>query len=138
MVIAGPDQMGWGAKLKRVAAEAGIGGTIRSPGVLSATWWRVPWGRRLRPALAPGELRHRGRPEALACSTPVLISDKVNIWREVEAGVRDRLVAPDDEAGTVSLLERFLALDELSRARMREAARTCFERHFDVTASAST
>lgn len=43
--------------------------------------------------------------EALACSTPVLISNKVNIWREIVndgAGFADE----DDRDGTTRLLER--------------------------------
>ena len=36
--------------------------------------------------------------EALACGVPVLISDKVNIWREVQSDGAG-LVAPDNLAG---------------------------------------
>jgi glycosyltransferase involved in cell wall biosynthesis len=45
--------------------------------------------------------------EALACGKEVLITNKVNIWREVEqSGVG--FVAEDTEQGIVSLLEKFL------------------------------
>ena len=44
--------------------------------------------------------------EALACGTPVLISNKVNIWQEIaEDGVG--LVEEDDLEGTTRLLERW-------------------------------
>lgn len=42
--------------------------------------------------------------EALACGTPVLISNKVNIWREIESD-RAGLVDEDDAPGTLRLLE---------------------------------
>jgi hypothetical protein len=45
--------------------------------------------------------------EALACGKPVLISDQVNIWREiVEDGVG--MVEGDTEEGVEKLLRRFL------------------------------
>jgi hypothetical protein len=47
----------------------------------------------------------------VSCETPVLISNKVNIWREVEAD-RTGLVRPDDLEGTISLLETFLTMEE--------------------------
>ena len=69
--------------------------------------------------------------EALAVGTPVLISDKVNIWREIEADGAG-LVAPDTLDGTVSLLERWLALSPAARQQMGERARACFTAHFEM------
>jgi glycosyltransferase involved in cell wall biosynthesis len=73
--------------------------------------------------------------EALACGKPVLITNKVNIWHEVEAAGAG-LVADDDTPGIASLLRRFLCMSEADRAKMGEAARRCFERNFDVRAAA--
>ena len=69
--------------------------------------------------------------EALAASLPVLISDKVNIWREIDAD-RAGLIEPDTLDGTTRLLERWLSLDESQRDDMRSRARDCFQRRFDV------
>jgi glycosyltransferase involved in cell wall biosynthesis len=69
--------------------------------------------------------------EALGCGVPVLISNKVNIWREV-LGDGAGLVEPDDQAGTDRLLASWAALGEPDRARMRMNARQCFVRRFDV------
>ena len=63
--------------------------------------------------------------------TPVLISDKVNIWREIEAD-NAGLVAPDTLDGTVSLLERWLALSADARQQMGERARACFTARFEI------
>ncbi|MEY2495545.1 MAG: hypothetical protein QOJ45_2037 [Verrucomicrobiota bacterium] len=69
--------------------------------------------------------------EALACGTPVLISNKVNIWREIEAdGVG--FVENDDLAGTTALLERWVATGPEVRAAMREKAKECFARRFEI------
>jgi glycosyltransferase involved in cell wall biosynthesis len=69
--------------------------------------------------------------EALACGTPVLISNKVNIWREVvEEGVG--LVDDDDLDGTCRLLEGWYRLPLAEHARMVERCRPAFERRFNL------
>jgi glycosyltransferase involved in cell wall biosynthesis len=75
--------------------------------------------------------------ESLACETPVLISNKVNIWREIvadEAGFTDE----DDLAGTARLLERWLRTSEAERQSMRANARKCFERRFEIEQATSS
>ncbi|MEY2490045.1 MAG: hypothetical protein QOC70_1987 [Verrucomicrobiota bacterium] len=69
--------------------------------------------------------------EALACGTPVLISNKVNIWREIaadEAGY----VENDDLAGTARLVDRWRGTPPAVRAAMKANARACFARHFEI------
>jgi glycosyltransferase involved in cell wall biosynthesis len=70
--------------------------------------------------------------EALARGLPVLISERVNIWRgivEDGAGFAEN----DDLAGTTALLERWLALSDGARDRMRCKAAQCFERRFEIS-----
>lgn len=69
--------------------------------------------------------------EALACGTPVLVSNKVNIWREIVedgAGFADE----DDLAGTARLLTRWLSLDPTAADEMRRAARASFAARFEI------
>lgn len=69
--------------------------------------------------------------EALACGTPVLISNEINIWREIEmdgAGY----VEDDDLAGTTALLKRWVATGPDVRAKMKENAKECFARRFEI------
>ena len=73
--------------------------------------------------------------EALGCGLPVLISDKVNIWREIVAD-NAGLAEPDTQAGTDALLARWLALPEQKRQDMRSNAKRCFETRFRVEAMA--
>jgi glycosyltransferase involved in cell wall biosynthesis len=132
LVMAGPDQVGWRRELDDMAAQAGIRDRVIWPGLLSGD---AKWGalRAAEAMVLPSHQENFGMvvAETLACGTPVLISDKVNIWREVAAG-ECGLVAPDDAAGTRDLLERFLALDPAARRHMSEKARLTFQEHFDV------
>ena len=69
--------------------------------------------------------------EALACGRPVLISDKVNIWREIEADAAG-LFADDTVAGTASLLTRWFALSDAERQAMCLRARASFESRYQI------
>lgn len=68
--------------------------------------------------------------EALSCDTPVLLSNKVNIWPDI---VRDQagFVAPDTLTGTEQLIRRFLSLLPTERHSMRKAAKMCFANRFN-------
>lgn len=70
--------------------------------------------------------------EALAVGTPVLISNKVNIWREVEqegAG----FVADDTVAGATQVLEKWLALTSDEKAAMSKTSQQTFQKHFEIS-----
>src|SRR6185436_4419503 len=69
--------------------------------------------------------------EALACGTPVLISNKINIWREI-AGDHAGYVENDDLAGTIELIRSWWETAENERSRIRINARDCFARRFEI------
>jgi glycosyltransferase involved in cell wall biosynthesis len=75
--------------------------------------------------------------EALACGRPVLISDKVNIWREIDAA-RAGLVAADTAAGVENLLTRWSDLTPAERHAMGAAAARCFAANFEITNAAKS
>ncbi len=69
--------------------------------------------------------------EALACGTPVLISQEVNIWREVvEDG--SGFAEEDTLAGTSRLLERWRGITPEKRAEMSVRAQETFARRFEI------
>ncbi|MDD5199697.1 MAG: glycosyltransferase [Terrimicrobiaceae bacterium] len=75
--------------------------------------------------------------EALACGAPVLISNKVNIWREISrdhAGVIDE----DTIEGTGRSLGRWLAMPPEERKQMRMQALACFTQRFHINAAAES
>lgn len=69
--------------------------------------------------------------EALACAKPVLISDQVNIWKEIELE-GGGIIAKDNLEGTMKLLTHFLKLSSAARAEMSEKAQISFLKYFDI------
>ena len=75
--------------------------------------------------------------EALAAGTPTLISDKVNIWREIQADGAG-IVAEDTQQGTCQLFRSYLDLPDEKKAAMRKLARQCFEQRFEIKKAAGS
>jgi glycosyltransferase involved in cell wall biosynthesis len=69
--------------------------------------------------------------EAMAAGRPVLITDKVNTWREVKAS-GGGFVETDDAAGITRLLQRFLAQTLHERVEMGQLARKGFIDYFNL------
>ncbi len=67
--------------------------------------------------------------EALACSVPVLISNKVNIWREIE-NLGAGIVENDSEEGAFNLLSRWEQMSSFQKKEMRISAKAAFEAEF--------
>jgi len=138
LVIAGPDQVGWQEELNYRAGHLGLNDRITWTGMISGT---LKWGA-LRAAevfVLPSHQENFGIAvaEALAAGTPALISNKVNIWREIE---RDRagLVEDDTLDGTCKLLRSYLEMTTEQKSAMRLAAHDCFEQRFEIRQAAET
>ena len=69
--------------------------------------------------------------EALACAKPVLISNQVNIWKEIELG-GGGIIDSDTIEGTQKMLTAFLNKTEIEKKLMGENARNVFENHFNI------
>ena len=116
--------------LRTLANEAGD--SIFFPGMLTGD---IKWGA-LRAAEAfvlPSHQENFGIAvaEALATGTPVLISNKINVWREIQADGAG-YVENDDLAGTSNLFSRWLATPAENRPRMQQNARQCFANRFEI------
>jgi glycosyltransferase involved in cell wall biosynthesis len=137
LVIAGPDSFGWGAQLEVLARQLGIDNRVIWTGMLKD---ENKWGafRACEAVILPSHQENFGIAvaEGMACAKPVLISNKINIWREIlESG--SGLVASDDLEGTVDLLNRFFRLSREARRAMGAAARACFLDKFEIHRAAS-
>lgn len=127
LVMAGPDEEGFGASLRR-------DDRITWTGLLDRDQLRFGALHAADVFALPSHSENFGFAvvEALARGVPVLISKRVNIWKEIVddgAGFAES----DDLAGTSALLERWLGLDDETRTRMRCNAVHCFERRFEIT-----
>jgi glycosyltransferase involved in cell wall biosynthesis len=137
LVIAGPCAgEGYLLHLKRLAEKAFSGKGDHIPitftGMLSGS---LKWGAfsAADAFVLPSHQENFGIAvvEALATGLPVLISDRVNIWREVDAAGAG-YVESDNVAGTARLIHRWIDTPPDIRLAMRENARKCFEQHFEI------
>lgn len=137
LVIAGPDQTGLQPKLKAQADRLGLGGRVHWPGMLRGD---LKWGavQACEAFVLPSHQENFGISvvEALAVGRPVLISNQVNIWPEIEAdGVG--LVDEDTLAGTERLLRRWFETNPTEREAMAARARPCFLARYTMNRTAT-
>jgi glycosyltransferase involved in cell wall biosynthesis len=132
LLMVGPDQVSWQTQLLDQARRLKIADRVTWTGMLSG---ERKWG-----AIGCSEIfvlpSHQenfgiGVAEALACGVPVLISNKINIWREVQSESAG-LVAPDTLEGTEALLKQWMDLSAEERLAMRDRTLGAFRRHFDI------
>jgi glycosyltransferase involved in cell wall biosynthesis len=135
LVIAGPDQVGQQADLHALAMRLGVAERITWTGMVNGS---MKWG-----ALAAAEVfvlpSHQENfgivvAEALACSVPVIISDKVNIWREIQSS-NAGLICQDSVASAEAALNQWSQFTEAEISELRDHCLKCFNDFFnyDVT-----
>jgi glycosyltransferase involved in cell wall biosynthesis len=132
LVMAGPDQTGWATELKQLAEQQQVADRITWPGMLKGD---DKWGAFFAADAfcLPSHQENFGIvvAEAMACGKPVLISNKVNIWREIEADGAG-IVRDDTLEGTVDGLATWLAMTPGAQDAMRAAARRSFDARFRI------
>jgi glycosyltransferase involved in cell wall biosynthesis len=133
LVFAGPDSNpSYRRSLEKLISKTSPPGTVTWTGLLTGD---LKWGA-FRAADVFALTSHQENfgiavAEALGCGLPVLVSNQVNIWREIQQD-HAGLIENDDDAGARALLDRWVALDEPARAAMRADALRCFRSRFDV------
>lgn len=136
LVLAGPAVPAVQAALQAQADAAGVGTRITWLGMVQAeAKWQALYG--CDAFVLPSHQENFGiaAAEALGCGLPVLVSDKVNTWREMVADGA-AFVAPDTAAGTVDLLRAWLALGAEERSAMAIRARETFHARYTAVGSA--
>lgn len=132
-VVAGPGDESYVSELKGQAAQLGLEKQIIWAGPL---YDEMKWAaiREAEAFILPSHQENFGISvaEALACRVPVLITNKVNIWREIVAE-GGGLAENDDIRGICNLLEQWSALRPDRKTAMRDRARRCFLEHFDIS-----
>lgn len=134
LMMAGPDQSGWVASLQAQAAALGIADRISWPGMLSGDMkWGAFYSAEAFVLSSHQENFGIAVAEALGCGLPVLISDKVNIWREIVqdgAGIAN----PDTLEGTEATLNTWVTKSAQQREAMAQQASTTFKARYTIEA----
>jgi glycosyltransferase involved in cell wall biosynthesis len=129
LVIAGPDNEGWGARVRTwLGAEGALGRTTFTGMLLGPDKLAV-----LRDAsmfVLPSYSENFGLAviEAMAAGLPVIISDQVNIWQEVETGGAGRVIPCDAAALAGQILE--LLADPGAAAGMGQKGRALVKERY--------
>jgi len=137
LVIAGPGlDSNYGREMQALANRICPPNSVYWPGMLGG---EAKWGA-LHNAEAFVLTSHQENfgiavAEALSCGTPVLISNQINIWREIETDNAGR-VCDDTLAGAERLLAHWERLSTDDILAMKQAARRCFQNRFAIAQAA--
>ena len=138
LVMAGPNQTNWQEQLQLSAEKLGIPEKITWTGMLSG---ELKWGafHAAEVLVLPSHQENFGIvvAEAMACGVAVLISNKVNIWREIAADDAG-LVANDDLDGTVELLQKWLKMLPNEQQTKQKNAKNSFNKRFEIHQAAQS
>ena len=132
LVFAGPEEDGTRRQLDGLIEASHLANRVTFTGQLSGN---LKWGafRAAEVFVLPSHTESYGVSvvEAMACGVPVLITNKVNTWREIE---RDGagLIAADDFDGVSDLLRRWCGLDPERRGALGANAYQCFRDRFEI------
>ncbi|MBD0850784.1 glycosyltransferase [Maribacter arenosus] len=134
LIIAGPGlEQPYGEAMQELAAGST---NILFPGMLSGD---AKWGAFFESEafVLPSHQENFGIAvvEALACAKPVLISDKVNIWREIEKG-KGGIVKNDTEADTYQALKQWMSLNKGEKTAMSKSAQGVYQGYFTIAQAA--
>lgn len=134
LVIAGPGRDStYGKKLKDLAR----GSSIHFPGMLEGG---TKWGAfsSCEAFILPSHQENFGIAvvEAMACNKPVLISNQVNIWREIEKEEAG-LICEDTEEGVLAMLEYWIKQADARKELMGLNARKLYETNYAIDKAAA-
>jgi glycosyltransferase involved in cell wall biosynthesis len=137
LVIAGPGlESDYGREMQELVTNLSLSGCVYFLGMLTGdAKWGAFYG--CETFVLPSHQENFGIAvvEALGCGKPVLISNQVNIWREIEnagAGV----VSEDSFEGTKGILDRWMRLSYCDKEAMQRNAAICYAAHYDVNHAA--
>jgi len=136
LVIAGPDQEGLVPRLREHSDRLGLSDRVRFIGMIEGeTKWALLRGAQAFVLTSHSENFGISVAEALSQGIPVLISEKVNIHREISKA-HCGLVEPDTVDGGRRLLKRFMLLTETEKTQLSLNARNFFNRYLSAEQSA--
>ncbi len=134
LIIAGPGlESSYGKKMRLLVSKSKIlQKSIFFPGMLTG---EAKWGAfyNSKAFILPSHQENFGIAivESLACGKPVLITNKVNIWKEISS-VNAGIVHDDTLNGAINLLHDFISLNSEDSDKMNQQALSVYKKYFDV------
>lgn len=138
LVVAGPGiETEYGKLLQEIVAQSEfLKSNVRFVGMLQG---EVKWSAfyNCEAFILPSHQENFGIAvaEAMACAKPILISDKVNIWQEIQNS-HAGFVENDTELGTENLLKKWESCNSDERKTMADNALLTFQKFFTVEQAA--
>jgi glycosyltransferase involved in cell wall biosynthesis len=133
LFIAGPDNSEYAQKLKKLVFNLNINDQVIWGGMLKG---QIKWGAYYYSDVfcLPSHQENFGIvvAESLSASTPVIISNRVNIWREIsheDAGI----ICEDNIASLENALINWVEIENVKKTSMSRNALKCFSLYFDIT-----
>ena len=137
LMFAGPNDSLYAKKLIEESENLGIKELVTWAGMLQG---KLKWGAYYccNVFCLPSHQENFGIvvAEALSCSKAVLISDKVNIWREIEA-TRAGIISRDDITSVSEVIKQWFNLSIEEVTDYNNNAYICFKEKFDIRIAAS-
>lgn len=138
LVIAGPGmESDYGKSLSHLVKENGLEDSVHFAGMLSGdAKWGAFYG--CESFALPSHQENFGISvaEALACGKAVLISNQVNIWREIKKGGAG-IVSADTLEGTKDSLAHWTNLSQDERSEMQLRAKETYKINFEIGPAAT-
>ncbi len=137
LAIAGPDSNGLKEKLQAQSVKLGIDNRIVWLGMVTGD---VKWGAYYAADffILPSHQENFGIvvAEALSTSTPALITNKVNIWHEIERSDAG-FVGNDDLQGIKQILIKWFKLSNSEKKDISKRANSCYQANFSIAAASN-
>ncbi|MHB8136350.1 MAG: glycosyltransferase [Anaerolineaceae bacterium] len=131
-VIAGPDVIGWQSTLQELAKKLNIANRITWAGMLEG---ETKWGALFSASclVLPSHTENFGIvvAESLACGTPVILTNKVNICETIEIE-KAGLISDDTVDGLRESLQKWSELNKIDLQTLQSNASRCFANHFEI------
>jgi glycosyltransferase involved in cell wall biosynthesis len=137
LVIAGPGlETSYGQQMQKLASDLCPPSSILWPGMLAGdAKWGALYNTEAFVLTSHQENFGIAVVEALACGTPVLISNQINIWREIEED-KAGLMGDDTLKGTEQLFRQWENLSPEEKVAMKKAAQSSYQNHFGIATAA--